>query len=232
VHACQPLKASASSCVGGAGMPSFSALVHEVQGRLSSIAVFTDELRMHAERHKAGNSEDRISRISRNVNELQRIVDAIRRLNDGSPPQRVRIDLSALAAQVVKAHVDRSPTFGKAKIWIQSSISITGDLDQISIVLENIIGNALKFSARREIPEVRVTTTSEPDAVIVHVSDNGVGIAPEDGRRIFEPFTRCHSGFAGSGIGLALARDIVDRHRGRIWATGEPGLGTTVSFTI
>jgi signal transduction histidine kinase len=124
------------------------------------------------------------------------------------------------------------PGFGRAKIRVQSTIQVVGDLEEIKIVLDNLIGNALKFSSRREIPEVRVTATTELDRIVVHVSDNGVGIASEDAARIFQPFTRCHTDFEGSGVGLAVAHRIVERHGGRIWATGEIGRGTTISFSI
>lgn len=62
----------------------------------------------------------------------------------------------------------------------------------------------------------------------MHVCDNGVGIAPEDTDRIFQPFTRCNPSFPGTGVGLAMVRRIVERHGGRIWATGEPELATAI----
>jgi signal transduction histidine kinase len=114
----------------------------------------------------------------------------------------------------------------------QWAYQVMGDREEIEIVLDNLIGNAFKFSALRQTPEVRVTASAEFGRTVVHVSDNGVGIAPEDATRIFGPFARCHSGFDGSGVGLAVARRIVERHGGRIWAAGEPGLGATVSFCL
>jgi signal transduction histidine kinase len=105
------------------------------------------------------------------------------------------------------------------------------DPSEIEIVLDNLIGNSLKFSAPRDAPEIRITAGLDSGDMVVHVSDNGVGITADDLCRIFEPFTRCHPGFQGSGLGLTLARHIVVRHGGRIWATGESGHGTTISFS-
>jgi signal transduction histidine kinase len=210
----------------------FAALVHEMHGRVASIAMFTTELNIDKRRYDPTWLDDRLTRIHRAAAEMQRIIDAVKRLEDDSLPHRVPIDLTALSARVLQGHVERMPGFGRAKIRIQSAIQVVGDLEEIEIVLGNLVGNALKFSSRREIPEVRVTTTTELDRIVVHVSDNGVGIASEDAARIFQPFTRCHTDFEGSGVGLAVARRIVERHGGRIWAKGELGLGTTISFSI
>jgi signal transduction histidine kinase len=210
----------------------FAALIHEMQGRVASLAMFTTEMNIDKRRYDPTWLDDRLTRIRRAAAEMQRIIDAVKRLEDHSLPHRMPIDLSALSARILHGHVERMPGFGRAKIRIQSAIQVVGDLEEIEIVLDNLIGNALKFSSRREIPEVRVTATTELDRIVVHVSDNGVGIASEDAARIFQPFTRCHSGFEGSGVGLAVAHRIVERHGGRIWATGELGLGTTISFSI
>lgn len=210
----------------------FTALVHEMQGRVASIAMFTTELNVDKRRHDPTWLDDRLTRIHRAAAEMQRIIGAVKRLEDDSLPHRVAINLSAVSARVLQGHMERTPGFGRAKIWIQSTIHVVGDLEEIEIVLDNLIGNALKFTSLRKIPEVRVTATTELDRIVVHVSDNGVGIAAEDAARIFQPFTRCHTGFDGSGVGLTVARRIVERHGGCIWATGELGRGTTISFSI
>ncbi len=210
----------------------FAALVHEIQGRVASIAMFTTELNVDKRRYDPTWLDGRLTRIHRAAAEMQCIIDAVKRLEDYSLPDRVPIDLSALSERVMQGHMERMPGLGRANIRIQSTIQVVGDLEEIEILLDNLIGNALKFSSRREIPEVRVTTTTEFDRIVVHVSDNGVGIASEDAARIFQPFTRCHTGFEGSGVGLAVAHRIVKRHGGSIWATGEIGRGTTISFSI
>lgn len=194
--------------------------------------MFSKELAVNTRRHDPSWLDERLARMYRAAVELQRIIDAVKRLEEDSAPELIPIDLSALSARVVQGHLERTPGFGRAKIRIQSNIQVVGDMEEIEIVLDNLIGNALKFSALREVPELRVTATTELRRIVVHVSDNGVGIAPEDATRIFQPFMRCHSGFDGSGVGLAICRRIVERHGGRIWATGEPGLGTTASFYV
>jgi len=210
----------------------FAALVHEVQNRVASIVMLSRALAKDSRRHDPIYLDECLQRIHRAAAEMHRIVNAVRRLEDDAPLERLTVDLSLLSTRAIQRHVEQDPKFGRARVIVQSHIQVSGDLEEIQILVDNLISNALKFSAARPSPQVHVTATTEADCTIVHVSDNGIGIAPEDAARIFEPFTRCHSGFEGAGVGLAIAHRIVGRHGGRIWAKGEPGLGTTVSFCI
>jgi len=99
--------------------------------------------------------------------------------------------------------------------------------------LTNLIGNALKFTAGRIDARVRVSGERDGDTVTVAVADNGVGFESGAAATLFEPFTRLHGArFAGAGIGLTIVRRIVERHGGRVWAVGKPGVGATFSFTL
>jgi light-regulated signal transduction histidine kinase (bacteriophytochrome) len=101
-------------------------------------------------------------------------------------------------------------------------------------VLVNLIGNALKYSARVESPRVEVGSETHDGTPLYYVRDNGVGFDMAYAERLFKPFERLHpqSDFAGAGIGLALAGMIVGRHGGRIWAEGASGRGATFRFTL
>jgi signal transduction histidine kinase len=98
------------------------------------------------------------------------------------------------------------------------------------ILLENLLGNAWKFTAKR--PDARVEVGAEGD--VFFVRDNGVGFDMAQSQRLFAPFVRLHTDgeFKGTGIGLATVRRIVERHGGRIWAEGAVGAGAKISFTI
>jgi two-component system, NtrC family, sensor kinase len=207
-------------------------VIHEIEGRLATIAIFSEELARQGEQLGPAKLLPRLSRIHLAATETLRVIDAVKRLNEDSPIERVNIDLSALCSQILERRSALSPHFASLSVRIQPNIQIRGDLDQVGILLDNLIGNALKFTARCTSPEVRVTVSSESNRSVIHVSDNGIGITPEDAERMFQLFTRCHSNFAGTGVGLATARRVVERHGGRIWATGKPGLGTTVSFFL
>lgn len=108
---------------------------------------------------------------------------------------------------------------------------VTADRDRILQVLGNLIGNALKFTPEGGRIDVAVAET--PDALVFSVADSGSGIDPEDLPHIFDRFWQArHARAAGAGLGLAICRGIVQAHGGELWATSEPGNGSTFSFTL
>jgi signal transduction histidine kinase len=110
---------------------------------------------------------------------------------------------------------------------------IMADEMQISLVFQNLIGNALKFH-RDESPRIHVSASRDHDGWIFEVSDNGIGIEKEYFDRIFIMFQRLHSRetYKGTGIGLAICKKVVERHGGRIWLESDPGRGSVFYFKI
>lgn len=128
-----------------------------------------------------------------------------------------------------------------AAIRHSSLPDVRGDRVQIAQIFQNLIGNAIKF--RGDVPvEIHVAAMREPGAHtglasarwLFTVRDNGIGIAPEYQQRLFKIFQRLHTRqeYAGTGIGLAICKRIVERHGGRIWLESEPGKGTAFHFTL
>jgi PAS domain S-box-containing protein len=111
--------------------------------------------------------------------------------------------------------------------------TIVADELQMIQLFQNLIGNALKFHGE-EPPRVEISAALKGNDWIFSVKDNGIGIDPQYKDRIFEIFQRLHTReeYSGTGIGLAIAKKIVQRHGGRIWVDSEPGKGTTFRFTI
>ena len=138
------------------------------------------------------------------------------------------MDVSALARSVFNlvARGDRTMT-----LMVAPGLSAQADRGLLQVVLENLLGNACKFTAGTPAPRINVGRT--PEGAFC-VRDNGVGFDMAHAARLFEPFRRLHSRsqFDGSGIGLATVRRIVERHGGRTWAESAPGKGTTVFFTL
>jgi signal transduction histidine kinase len=111
---------------------------------------------------------------------------------------------------------------------------VEGELNLLTAVFQNLIGNAIKFRRPDVPPVVRVTADEAPEHWEVSVADNGIGIEPEYADRVFVIFQRLHTkdAYSGTGIGLALCRRIIEHHGGHIWVDTSVAEGTTIRFTI
>ena len=113
---------------------------------------------------------------------------------------------------------------------------VIADEKQLIQLFQNLIGNAIKFRKQDEVPKIHVLSKKdeENNEYILGVSDNGIGMDQQYAGRIFELFQRLHTRdeYKGTGIGLAVAKKIVERHGGKIWVESEPGIGSTFYFTL
>ncbi|MBE0689827.1 MAG: PAS domain-containing protein, partial [Anaerolineae bacterium] len=142
------------------------------------------------------------------------------------------IDLANVFAQVQSNLSMRIAETG-ATVTGENLPTLNADKGQMLQLLQNLIGNALKFHGETP-PEVHVSAKPVAGAWQFSVRDNGIGIDPQYGDRIFDIFQRLHgrSKYPGTGIGLAICRRVVERHGGRIWFESKPGKGTTFYFTV
>lgn len=144
-----------------------------------------------------------------------------------------RFDLSdvvrAIAAELQIHYPDRQASFD-----IEEGVMVSGDEKLLRVALNNLVGNAWKFSARREHPVIRFGMKRVQGRRVYYVSDNGIGFEMQQSDKIFAVFQRLHPSeeFEGFGVGLATVQTIIERHHGRIWAEGEPGRGATFYFTL
>lgn len=186
---------------------------------------------------------DRLDATGRDY--LSRIVAACRRM-DGlitdllnlsrlsqSEVRRERVDLSAMAGEIA-AELRGSDSGRQVEIRVSDGLSAICDPRLVRIMLDNLLGNAWKYTARKERGIIEVGATGHGGETIFFVRDNGAGFDMAHLDRLFVPFQRLHPAgeFEGTGIGLATVQRIALRHGGRVWAEGDPGTGATFFFTL
>jgi signal transduction histidine kinase len=119
----------------------------------------------------------------------------------------------------------------RGEVELRSLPVVLGDRSQLLVLFRNLLGNAIKFRGDQP-PRITVSARRRDDGWELSVQDNGIGIDPQHCEEIFDAFKRLHRELPGSGIGLAIAKKIVERHGGRIWAESAPGAGSVFRFTL
>jgi signal transduction histidine kinase len=143
------------------------------------------------------------------------------------------VDLSAEVAAIAGELQGREP--GRhVRFVLQDGVWVTADRSLIRTVLQNLIDNAWKYSAKLDDAVIEFGATTEDTVLCCYVRDNGAGFDPAFEGMLFQPFQRLHAvtDFPGSGIGLASVRRIIERHGGRVWAEGAVDRGATFYFTL
>ncbi|MES2945252.1 MAG: ATP-binding protein, partial [Pseudomonadota bacterium] len=177
-----------------------------------------------------------LSPISAGAVQMGELIDAMLLLAQLSRTRlrRESVDLSALARDVFEVFRELEPT-RPMHFDIQPDMSVLGDPPLLRQVLENLLGNALKFSVRQTESRISLGSAMGEDGERVYsMQDNGAGFDMAHADKLFGAFQRLHSAteFAGTGIGLATVHRIVSRHGGRVWAESAPGQGACFHFTL
>lgn len=144
------------------------------------------------------------------------------------------VDFSALAESIASELREREPERA-VEFHVDAGIRLTADARLLRILLENLLGNAWKFTSRTAAALIEVGSLRDAEGRLVcYVRDNGAGFDMKYAAKLFGAFQRLHSSteFPGTGIGLATVQRVVNRHGGRVWAEGRPGSGATVFFCI
>lgn len=157
---------------------------------------------------------------------------AYSRVERPNAPITGEVELGKVMARA-RADLRTAITESKAEVTSDELPVVQGNEIQLTQVLMNLIGNAIKYRGS-EAPRVHVGATREEPGWRISVTDNGIGIDPQYFERIFVMFQRLHTreAYEGTGVGLALCKRIVERHGGRIWLESSPGAGCTFHFTL
>jgi signal transduction histidine kinase len=177
-----------------------------------------------------------LERIRENTAQMSALIDDLLSLARVTRAELTceRFDLAVRARQIVERLRQRFPE-REIAVHIDSEMPCSGDPRLLAVVMENLVENAWKFTARTEHPRISIGSRPGPDGqAIFFVKDNGAGFDMAYADKLFNAFQRLHSNtdFEGTGIGLATVHRIVSRHGGRVWAHGRPGEGASFEFSL
>ena len=217
-------------------LDSFSySVAHDLRSPLRSLDGFSLALlEDYAEKLDEGGREY-LRFIRESAQQMSQLIDDLLALSrvTRSDFQREQVDLAEMA-HTVAARLQRTTPERQVEFVIANSLVVDGDANLLAIVLENLIGNAWKYSCKRAQARIEVGATSCGGRQVYFVRDNGAGFDMAYASKLFGVFQRLHSvrEFEGTGIGLATVQRIIRRHGGHVWADGETDHGATFYFTL
>lgn len=209
---------------------------HDLRAPLRHINGFVDMLQNKTKTILDDQSRHYMDIITNSAQKMEKLIDDILSFSRMGRNEMVvsKIDLNALIQETIQEF--KSETEGRNINWkIASFPEIIADKAMLSIVLTNLISNALKFTKKREVTEIEISfDASNENEVVFFIRDNGVGFDMIYVDKLFGVFQRLHSTeeFEGTGIGLANVRRIISRHGGRTWAEGKVDQGATFYFSL
>ncbi|HHX40909.1 MAG TPA: hypothetical protein GX715_13185 [Armatimonadetes bacterium] len=208
---------------------------HDLRAPLRSIDGFSQAvLEDYADRLDE-TGQDYLERVRRASQRMGHLIDDILKLSrvTRAEMRRETVDLSAFA-RTISEELQQTEPDRQVEWRIAEGIMAQGDPALLRVVLDNLLGNAWKFTAHQLHARIEFGVRQEGGECVYYVRDNGAGFDPAYADKLFQAFQRLHTTaeFTGSGIGLATVRRIVRRHGGRVWAEGAVGKGATFSFTL
>ena len=177
-----------------------------------------------------------LSRIRAGASQMGELIDGLLSLAKlaREPLRLQRVDLSSITQQLERQCREREPG-REVQVCIQNGMLVDGDATLLLVVMQNLFDNAWKYTARQAT--ARIDVGAEPgaaDETIYFVKDNGAGFDMAYADKLFGVFQRLHSPaeFAGTGVGLANVKRVIERHGGRVWARGWVNEGASFYFTL
>ena len=208
---------------------------HDLKAPLAVISAYTELLAEDAD----GEPADLLARIDNGVRRMRRLIDDLLAYSTARDAalDSVEVDLKQAVDDVVAARTDHLRLTADGQfpdVYVGSLPAVYADAGMVRQLIDNLIGNALKYVHPGRAARVDVTGEVDGAWVRVEVADRGIGIPAADRDAVFAPFHRADSGggYTGTGLGLAICQRIVDRHGGRIAVSDNPGGGSRFSFTL
>ena len=217
-------------------------IAHDLRTPLRAIVSFSQILIEESSKKLNSTELDALSRIIHAGKHMAMLIDDILELSriTRTEMSKSKVNISRICQQISDGLQSQDPE--RPVQWhIADNLHTLGDETLITLLLQNLLDNAWKYSRDKESPVIEIAKAATIDAKhspppgndIFFVRDNGIGFSMAYKDKIFQPFQRLHSGsFNGTGVGLATVQRIVKRHGGNIWIESEPNQGTTVFFTL
>jgi len=208
---------------------------HDLRSPLRAINGFSKILQDEIKNNSAKENTRLINIIRDNAMKMDTLISDLLEL---SRTARVDLRLSTInmtqLAKAVFSEVTANDSDLKVDFSIEKLPSAYGDVRLIKQLLINLIGNACKFSRTREHPEIKIGYFTENEVQIYYVKDNGVGFDDRFEHKLFDLFQRLHDTdeFEGTGVGLAIVKQIVSKHKGKVWAVSQINQGSTFFFSL
>jgi PAS domain S-box-containing protein len=217
-------------------LESFSYSVsHDLRAPLRSIDGFSNKILKDYSNLFDDQAKDYFNRVMNASRHMGHLIDDLIKLARISriDMKMEEINLSAIARSIIRELKESNPE-RKESIYIQDDMMIRGDRNLIHIAMQNLLGNAWKYTKNKPETEIEFSTIQKDDQLIYFIRDNGAGFDMRYADKLFGAFQRLHSlaEFEGTGIGLATVQRIIRRHQGTIWAESEVDKGTTLFFTF
>jgi light-regulated signal transduction histidine kinase (bacteriophytochrome) len=209
---------------------------HDLRGPLRALSGFSEALAEEYSDCLGETGRGYAAHIQAASQQMGTLIDALLHLSRVSRATLAAgpVDLSAQVAAIAAELRAREPG-RQVRFVIQQGVWVTADRSLIATVVQNLVENAWKYTARRHGAVIEFAAAAAENAMICcYVRDNGAGFDPAYAGKLFQPFERLHPArqFPGSGIGLASVRRIIERHGGRTWAEGAVDDGATFCFTL
>lgn len=218
------------------------AVSHDLRTPLSAVDGFAHLLQQALESSTepvAERTRHYLRRIRAGMLQMGELMDALLMLARlaRAPMTPALVDLSRMAEEILLAYREREPA-RVLQVEVQPGLVTSGDARLLRQMMDNLLGNAWKFSSGQAVTHIRVARAAErdlaPDEPVFVVQDQGAGFNMAYAQNLFAPFQRLHSPteFEGSGVGLATVQRIVSRHSGRVWGEAQPGQGACFFFSL
>ena len=208
---------------------------HDLKSPLGGIIGFGEILKEEFETEMNEEALSHLEWILKSANKMSTLITDLLNYSRSSRSDinPVSLNVSEIATEVCSDLKLRYENIN-ADFTVQDNLTTVADKALFQIVLDNLIGNAFKYSSKKEVPTISFGTKEIYGRSVFFVKDNGAGFDMAKSEKLFNPFIRLHTDreFQGTGVGLSTVKKIIERHGGDIWAESEPGQGSTFYFTI